>query len=266
MSNLIPTPIVDKHGKRTTVHKKAVTAATVRNTMPGPVLPPEPDKTRTPREEFKSLLSGDDNFESVMTDLDLILNMMDEDNAESIPLFIRLLTTGTESARARTRGGIKTDMIDIQEAFDAAKNGDTGSPVWKYDCMNSWHPASSDHALRAWNAMNVIEEVDNGINVNDVFYQIGDLEMLYSAVDPMFRNHPREDSFWRGTAALGMCGDVAYKDDDQHVKKFIDWAGNHDDIGMAVRVAVERDTLNVEVLEDIISRQDANSPIREGML
>jgi hypothetical protein len=265
MSNLIPTPIVDKHGKRTTVHKKAVTTATVRNTLPGPALPPEKGKVRAPREELKLLLSDGGNFASLITDLDVILNMIDEDNAESIPLFIRLLTTGTESARARTRGVIKTDMIDIQEAFDAAKRGDTGSPVWKFDCMDSWHPASSDHALRAWNAMNVIEEVSNGANANDVFYQIGDLEMLYSAADPSFQNHPTNDSFWRGTAALGMCGDVPYKDD-QHVKEFIDWAGNHDDIGMAVRVAVERDTLNVEVLEDILSRQDASSPIREGLL
>lgn len=266
MSNLIPTPIVDKRGKRTTVHKKPATAASTRSAMPGPVLPAEPDTALAHREELKALLSGDGNFTSLMTDLDAIMKMIDEDNAGSVPLFIRLLTTGTESARARTSSVIKADMIDIQEAFDAAKRGDTGSPVWKYDCMTSWHPSSGDHALRAWNVMNVIEEVGNGVNANDVFYQIGDLEMLYSTVDPDCQNHPTEDSFWRGTAALGMCSDVPYKEEEPRVKKFTDWAGSHEDISSVIRVAMERETLDVDVLEDILSRQDPNSPIREGLL
>lgn len=263
MSNLIPTPIIDKRGRQTTVHKKPVTAETKLRAMPVPSLPAA---EVSPLDDLTDLLSADGEVASKVPDLRMILEMINKDHAESVSLFIRLLASGTEAARDRALGVIKTNLIDIQDAFDSFRHGESGSPNWWEDCIDSWHPTADSNVLRAWHTMTVIEEADNGVNANDVFYQISDLEIMFTAVDPRFQNYPTEDGFWRGVAALAMCEEAPYKEEDSTLKKFIEWAGNHDDVRKVIGVAKERDTIRVDVLEDILSRQDANSPVREGLL
>lgn len=191
-----------------------------------------------------------------------LLAMMHDDHDATLPLFTRLLTTGTDTAREITVGVIRAMLNEI---------ANSQLPGSEYDVVVSeedrylWFPYSHTKALQVWNAINVLDESGEPSDDGEVLAQINVLRYYYDALNPEINHFPMTDEYWRGVTAVAAA--VVEPMVNSDLPAYIAWAGSHSDIKRVMDVAHERNTFNVDTLVAVIEVQDLNAPVlREGTL
>lgn len=191
-----------------------------------------------------------------------VLGMMHRDNETTLPLFTRLLTTGTDTARDITSTVIRSMISEVIHAQIRRSPHDV---VVSDEDNGSWFPYSHVQVLRAWNTMNVLEEAGEPSDDGEVIHQVAVLQDYYDALNPAANGFPSSDEYWRGVAAVAAA--VVEPMTNSDLPDYIAWAGSHPDIKRAMDVAYERNTFNVDTLVAVIEVQDLNAPVlREGTL
>lgn len=188
------------------------------------------------------------------------LLLVHADNAPSIELFTRLLTTGHENARESARFIIKGILALIADAQNPADGDDPE------DFQDAYHPLSTTNVRRVWNTFNVSIECGKAGDDdcwNEVF-QLSVNETLHRHLDPEVNNAPERDEYWRGMAVLSL---TRLHPDEKDCAEFIEWAGSSSDARTVLEVATERNTINVATLVGVMGEHAKVSiPLRNGTL
>lgn len=278
MSNLIPTPIVDKNGVPSIRHKKP-TAAKVQKKGGIPRVatmgnsPAHNSQLNT--EQLVNFIYPDmrDEMlerERVVTALELIR----EHSSGELDLGLELMRTGSETASELVRKEIDFNVTSIS-IVRSREN------YYRID-ENVKSSAQLDPITlrQAWNCGNVMDESgftdDTGIpgRMKNISRQELRREL------PKLDYQTTDDSFWRGITAFTIIDTYAKTDDSmsdkqkaaaklvfyREAKKFFAYAGKHKDIGLVIRTAQKHGTIVVSDLKDIITRGDVAPAMREGAL
>ena len=257
-------------------------------TIKAPVIPPvtAPATKPKPQSKFNEVIDLIRDYEGSMDDPDLAmyLRYIDDDNSTTLDLFKRCLTTGSPEARHHAKAYVHEMISDIKEAADSSGSGfkdeadGYGDFEFEYDdhwnwvdnCQDSWFPRSSHNMLRLWNAYNVMDETGEGEKRTDTLYDITELGVTLSELDPENNRLSLTDGFWRAAAAVSLSRiDIAPTDrqECENLKDFIPWAGSHPDIAMVISTVAERQTVHKETLEEIIAeKQQTSAAVSEGVL
>lgn len=188
------------------------------------------------------------------------LLLVHADNAPSIELFTRLLTTGHENARESTRFIIKGILALISDAQNPADGDDPE------DFQDAYHPLSTAHVRRVWNTFNVSIECGKVGDDDcwDEVYQLGVTETLHLHLDPEVNKYPERDEYWRGMAVLSL---TRLHPVEKDCAEFIEWAGSSNHARAVLEVAKERNTINVTTLVGIMDEHTkVATPLRNGTL
>jgi hypothetical protein len=188
------------------------------------------------------------------------LLLVHADNAPSIELFTRLLTTGHENARESARFIIKGILALISDAQNPADGDDPE------DFQDAYHPLATANVRRVWNTFNVSIEcgkVGDDDCWNEV-YQLGVTETLHQHLGPEVNNYPERDEYWRGMALLSL---TRLHPVEKDCPEFIDWAGASSNARAVLEVAKERNTINATTLVGVMGEHSKVSmPLRNGAL
>lgn len=277
MSNLTPTPIVDKNGVASIRHKKQVTDQSVSGRTIPPVATPVSIAEYEPLsiEQLIDLIYPN-RPESPSDDETIAreLNIIREVSPDAIRLVEELIPSGTRTGADLVRNRIG-DLVGTI-TYSRKIYGDRGN---YQQTLNTAATLDARELVRVWNCGNVMEE--SGFTDD-----MGVPGRLRNVVDQEFRRElPKldfenlTDRFWRGAAAFTILDKeyaTAGLDDKEKAaskrdfyresKKFIDYAGKHKDIGLVIRTAKERDTLVVSELKEIIDRGNTAPSMRDGVL
>lgn len=271
MSNLIPTPIVDKNGKPTLVHKKPTAEGVPpRTAMPHPVVSSQAPMSPQSRlyADTLALIYSDDPSEQPMEAESLIF-LLDSANNETLPLLQRLLSTGVPEAQVNVRQAVQESLNDIGDAQRQGQRLADGEDYLQNVYGSFIQHGLAGDALRIWNAFNVRDETGSDISMESLFMTIGELESSYTEMDPVFTEYPKDEWYWRGVTAVAMS---RYREGEQvtanrdDIKEFIEWSGKHEDITRVIEMASERGTIHTETIRSLMELQDPSSPVREGIL
>lgn len=278
MSNLIPTPIVDKNGVITTRHKKQGSAKTLKKgTIPRVAAKGSStvSSTTVDGEELLGLLYPD--MTSELSDREHVLaslKLIQQHSSDELDLGLELIRTGSPTASALVRKEIDFNVMSVnilrgrEDRFNYEENVRVSA---KLDPIT---------LHQAWNCGNVMEESgfteDTGIpgRMKNIARQELKREL------PKLNLETTDDSLWRGVAAFTI---VDQYDDSKEsmtpkqksavkivfyreAKKFIDYAGKHKDIGLVIRTAKKHGTIVVNDLKDILARGDVAPAMRDGVL
>lgn len=188
------------------------------------------------------------------------LLLVHADNAPSIELFTRLLTTGHENARESARFIIKGILALISDAQNPADGDDPE------DFQDAYHPLSTANVRRVWNTFNVSIECGKAGDEdgwNEV-YQLSVTETLHLHLDPEVNKYPERDEYWRGIAVLSL---TRLHPVEKDCAEFIEWAGSSSNARAVLEVARERSSLNTSTLIGIMGEHSkVSTPLRNGTL
>lgn len=271
MSNLIPTPRIDKNGRTVIRHMKPEDT-----TQKTPVIPAVAVPEQTPQQRVREIIDLLQGGSMDHADLAMYLRYLDDDNSKTLPLFKKLLTTGTPQAQRAVESYLHEVIGDIKEAGDGGSSYDEDEMDdyddhwnWIDRCPDAWHPHSTHNALRIWNTFNVMDE--HGIEGNryEIIHRITELGTMHNDLDPMMNPESMRNRFWRGAAAAAIGTEERNTERAQwgHIKEFVQWAGRHEDIAIVINTVKERRILHPEMLDQVIAEKAGISPaVREGVL
>lgn len=178
--------------------------------------------------------------------------------SDDLGLVEHYLTTGTRSAINETRDALKPYIhVAIYNAKQASTN-----PTW--DVALHGMELSAAYSLQvtmkqAWNFGTVLHEIGSmAEDRRKVRYHFESmLNNKLPEYDKRLDANAAPDSYWRGVGLL-----TALNDDfrlspydmgaSRIAKRFINWAGAHEDIALVYRTVLERETLDIDVLQQII--------------
>lgn len=277
MSNLIPTPIVDKNGVQSIRHKKQTTFQPLAGRHIPPVSSPATitgHSTLSTGQLIDLIYPNRTDFPSDAATITSELNMIRKVSPEVLRLVEELIPAGTTTGASLVR--LSVDNVVTRITYSRKMYGDRSN---YQDTLASAARLDAQEVSRVWNCGNVMEESgftrDTGVpgRLRNVVYQEFRREL------PRLNVENPTDRFWRGAAAFTILDkecDITGMDDKEktaakrefyrEAKKFIDYAGKHKDIGLVIRTAKKRDTLVVSELRDIIDRGNAVPSMRDGVL
>lgn len=257
--SLIPTPRTDKNGFTSIRHMKPETApsAASRN-LPAVALPALPTAPVELTDE--QLIALVDPDSSIPEGIGTYLDILREDNPDTLPYVSQLLTTGNERGREATLERFRTQLNKIANHYIY------DSTQWRAQSEYIRSPFLEGELNKTWTIANLADELDSHK------HELED-DLMSSQADDLHRQHQgacgqfqrtMDTDYWRGIIAIGLSG--APMRGPKDTSRFIWWAGRHDDLGAVIHLATERDTIDVDTLSGILTEYDAKSPIREGYL
>ena len=258
-SHLVPTPTVDKNGVLTTRHKKpeTTTGAKVRDIPQVGIMQEQPSYAEGSIEHLADLIYGQD-----AAGYTEVFKMIQEDDPTTVPLAIRLLTTGSELAKSETRAFIDAAAGEMFWAYNESDQDD----LWRDRCHRSWSPTIKMNMVAAWSIGNVKEETGCTLNPSFMNSEILELDTALNRFRP-FADRSGDAAYWRGLAAVSATDLGIGEGRDKDAHSFALWAGKQEDLSRIVTLAKERRTLNAGDLQDIMNEQDRTAPpLREGSL
>lgn len=271
-SHLIPTPITDKNGVTTIRHMKPDASASSKPSSIPPVSlaanVQEPAYKEGSVEHLTELIYGEYSPDALK-----LVEFMYDDDRETIPLAIRFLTTGGETAKSRARAVLDTALNEIGNAFNNRE--DDEDDFWRDDCHNAWSPLIKHRIASAWNGGNVLDDfTEQGGDYWNPYKLDNRISELDSHLNPlaMYGDRSGDDNYWRGLTATALTKvpvlmTKTQETDNIKLKKFVLWAGGHKDLNRVIRTATERQNLDATDLHAIMEEQDKLVPsLREGAL
>lgn len=267
-NNLIPTPRTDKNGRTVIRHVKADTGTAASATAIPPVASPAPKLS--PQEQDQSFIHsvyGDDTGALPRRYKEAVRYMLDK-NPGTLELIDGLLAKenpgGSQSVRQHIRDSLKliSDQLEL--------NDDKHLVELSY--TDSYSAGFKETLVRAWAIGSVRGDYSDGVSgYHDNDFQDGIAGTRLIIYGDYIETHPKRESdtdYWRGMMALYFTDpDYDLSDEEQaEIDPFIDFAGKHEDIGLVIRLAVERKTRNVSTLRGIIDQGSDAPAIRDGVL
>lgn len=173
------------------------------------------------------------------------LKLTHEDSPYIADLMKRVLSTGCEKAQ-------KTASLNILNAVKQFRDGMA-------------HPIDGEmlagSLMLGWNDENVRHEAGRG--------ERDSLKRSKDAIKADFRNpDPDSDVYWRGLAAARIVYEDTYGGVslDPSIDFILNRAGAHPDIASVINIAVDRRTLDMDVIEHVINDSKEAIPLRGGVL
>jgi hypothetical protein len=192
----------------------------------------------------------DEGIHHLMSQLERALNELERAYPSFTEQSLKYATTGPETARKMARRALHDCADDTVQELDYS-GGD--SPALDSDAIFTvrlfWHcGAVMEEAL--------IHEDSN----SDVAHA---LSILNLEGDPALSEH---DWYWRGLSALAITDLWIHEGSTRENADFIEFAGKHRDIGSVIDTAVLRGSLNVGLLESVLSQSTKTPALRSGTL
>lgn len=257
--SLIPTPRTDKNGVTSIRHMKPETTPSVPvKRLPAVTLPSAPTAPVELTDE--QLIAIVDPDSSIPEGIGTYLDILREDNPDTLPYISKLLTTGSQSGRDATLERFRTQLNKIADHYVYEFED------WRVRSEDLRSPHLEEVLSLTWTAANMADELP--VHRDELSYRNA-LSQI-SAINNSHQRHydqsqrTMEPAYWRGITAIHLSG-LPYRAKPNTVK-FIWWAGRHENIGAVIELAAERKTLDVDTLSGLLEHYDPESPIRDGYL
>lgn len=275
MSHLIPTPRTDKNGVTSIRHMKPEAGSETKGRSIPLVKSTSPSADTIVIDDLIDLVFGDEegvDRESAHQELSAI----HKHSPETFPTLLKLSAVGTDRAHTLLREQVVRTVSTLSMSRGIYGKRDN----WDSSEATTCQRLSPNRLRQAWNCGNVMEETGNA----DYSAIPGRFERVIAKELPKYipnlDTETADDSVWRGIAAFTLT-DIVY--DPAHydtpaqkkaaerkyqrdAKKFIEYAGKHKDINTVVRLAIERDTLDVADLKSLIAAGSVAPSLAEGAL
>jgi hypothetical protein len=174
-----------------------------------------------------------------------LLELIHEDTPYMADLMKRVLTTGSENAKRTASLHIMTNVKMFRDGMMQFISGDS----------------MADELRLHWNDANVRDESGRGESDSS--------KRAKDAIKEDFKKpYPDTDAYWRGLAAAR----IVYEETDGAVNMspsiefILKRAGDHPDIASVINIAVDRRTLDMDVIEHVINDSKEALPLRGGVL
>lgn len=257
---LVPTARVDKNGRTVTRHMRVESGVSKKTkAIPVPSVTVE-ESTAYPEALIESIgssftaLSTSDNFRRYLLEIHA-------HDPSVLPVAATFLSTGSEIAHKLTKKMIWETIKDMI-ANDYVDNDGVRIPNFRR--WSDLYQLTQARLASAWSLGNVIAE--SGMAVEPELTLKATVEYAY-----YLEGHTRHDklpgdtAYWRGVAALTLT-DIVNGSKNSYISEFIEWAGNHDDIGSVMTTMIDRKTIRVEVLRGVMEQTEITSPLSRGIL
>jgi hypothetical protein len=270
-SNLIPVPRTDKNGRVTTRHMKAVAASGSAATIPPVQSPAAPVMNVMERanELFTAIYGSKEN------------SAISRNNKQAIYFMLKqhpkLLETVNMLLDKDDRGGSTSVRMFMMESLTAlgdqfGLSDDPDALTLSY--TEGLNAELEETLVRAW-AVGSMRSEFTGTRYND-FYDNDFLDGLAGMRLMVYGNntdlHPKKETdtdYWRGVTALYYTNPDGFfetPEEQEEGHHFIEWASKHEDINLAIHTAIERNTINVESLEGVLSQEVHAPAMSKGIL
>lgn len=185
--------------------------------------------------------------------------ILNDDEANTLPVFLRCLTTGTEEARELA----EEILTDIFDDMHKAKSAFEQTLQWEDRCRDAFHPHAVRQVLCGWNAMNVLSEIDelDEESSGDIIDLIEGNREDYAVLVPALAGYPVTDEYWRGVAAFAATCILPGQDSASDINGYLELTGTHPDLRRVIHLARERNTVNADELKAIMQEQDATASV-----
>lgn len=192
------------------------------------------------------------------------LRIIEQDHQDTIPLFIRCLTTGSDQAMEQIAHHVHELIEDINRNYADGVKTDYNQGLR--------YPRSTSNTLWIWNSANVIDEcgvsyVDGN---DDIITKTSMVESLYPLLRREHLKFPQEDAHWRGLAVMALTGlwrTQVGRVELHLLHPYLKWAGAHHDIASVIHVTNERGTYCVSTLTGVLDeRARTASGLAQGVL
>jgi hypothetical protein len=204
------------------------------------------------------------------------LDVLQDDDENTLPLITRLLSTGTHSGKVRVKYLVRSALRHVHVQH---KNSHLNLD-WKLNCGNALSPHLSDQIIRNWNIANVLEETGEVAEFGQTLRDVGQTHEYFAWTDYPFKGETISDEYWRGLTALKLTGVELQRNPERRARSrardeynfheksfaFIRFAGEHDNIQIVTTTAKERQTIDVAVLIDFISGDSGVPAVSAGAL
>lgn len=250
MSHLIPQVRTDKNGRSVIRHMKpdnATSTGSSSRAIPVAQLPSQGLSNVESARSIRGLvitLAG-----SIPVPSESIYEGFIDDTYEEAPQLVELmlhcLSNGSEPARYAAQTHIQASVKMFRDGM-----GGPGAGLGLHSRL-----------IEVWNEENVRAESGNGRDV--------DLASAKRAIrDEFRRDEPSDHTYWRGLAAARIV--YALTDGTVSLDRSIDFiltrAGAHPDMATVIDIAVDRRTLDMDVIDQVIRESQEAVSLREGFL
>lgn len=279
MTHLIPTPQTDKNGVTSVRHMKPVAGKkNSRAHLPVPPAPVRQQVTELSDEQFMEFIYPDREFtpeESAETLREL--SILRELNPGIQPVLEQLLSTGSETAHALIRGDVDNSVQSLIRA--RAVYGDRSN--WDTIASSTSERLTPLELRQTWNCGNVMEESGQDHRKSVIPGRVENvIQKELKLYNPRLDPEKASDQYWRGVAAFTIT-DVLWepkgaptneerrtlsKAFNRDVRDFIPYAGKHKNVGLVIRTAIERNTINVADIKHFINVTKDAPMLRDGAL
>lgn len=260
MSNLTPTPRVDKNGQTVIRHMKPEVAATPRSIPTvGSLMKQISARDRVMKHYLESASNDDkDNVRTALT-------LLHEDDPATLIMIDTYLTTGSDEARTSVDKyvGLVLDTITVSRHNAAFRN----AKDWKQkECPDVWAPTLPRELRKRWNALNLA--VDSGLHVDyDDPQEYFDWIRSTATLDTVPDTEEDRDEYWRGLGALTLVqfatDEISYWDRKgrlPYTRRFVEVAGSHPEVKEFLALAIERETVDSDAINAILEHRNNLTP------
>lgn len=252
-SNLVSTPIVDKNGKLTTVHKKSQRASNAAPPNPSLMTKPEP---ATPEiNYFTDLLCYSAHIEADSYTIN-------QTNPSVIPHINELLSTDNEETLRAVTNALNSELASLRPYIVSLGDADVmyrepGYPKLcslKATATAAYEISTLSQELKT-SSYYIAIHIDRAVTLHEQYHPRA---TLHSSL--------KDQSYWRGLSLFTIITDeISTRDDPTN---FINWAmANSDKTADIYRIAKLHKTLNLNHLSALLSQDTSTSPsLTDGLL
>lgn len=270
-SNLTPVPRTDKNGRVTTRHMKAAAASGSSATIP-PVRPPAAPATNVmerANELFTAIYGSKDNS-AISRNNKRAIYFMNKQHPELLETVNMLLAKNDRGGSNSVRTFMMESLRLLGDQLDMTDEED----VLRLSYVDGLSAEFEESIVRVW-AVGSVRGEFTGTRYND-FYDNDFLDGIAGMRLMIYGNdtdhHPKKETdtdYWRGATAIYYADPNGFFETTEEQKeghRFIEWAGNHDDINLAIHTAIERDTIDVGTLDGVLLQEVHAPAMSKGIL
>lgn len=199
------------------------------------------------------------------------LDLIHEDDPEVLSLIVKYLTTG--SAPAKEAIDIHVGEVLANTITARFNVGWHRKDNWRDACPSAWSPVFASALKMRWNALNVMEE--SGCyheDTEEYLLWVSSTERLMHLAGE--EDEPKGEAYWRGLGAATLVqiinsSEIFYTDADriEQLQGFVELAGSTPHLKPLMKIAVERDLIDADMLRDLMEDRDAIlTAVGEGVL
>lgn len=189
------------------------------------------------------------------------LALVHKDEHHATKLIKKVLTTGSARAREESREEVLSMFGEITEAY--AKDPST----WKIECPHILGPSMIEEIMHTWVIYNINDEYRTGDSIFALARKTSWALHSVGKDQLNLTSYPVSYESWRGIAALAVSKASNAVYDKEELLAFVKYAGHHPDLKSVLDTARERNTIEVELIETIVSNQKGIAkPLRNGTL